>query len=311
MLTPDQKASCAAKKDKFCRSPVGQLLNNVAKPASAFSGGLITGCCPPSATDPLAPNPEDLKKPATDAEGAAARIKQLEAGAAARRSAVRYLGTVNCKRFPEAETALIGALRTDTNECVRFEAAVALARGCCCTTKTVKALTLTVEGLETDGNPAETSARVRAMAAQALARCSGVTAAAPTPIEPPPELPPERPAADATVRKIDAGEREKVLADARRALAGFQAQTMPGMATGRRTVIDTIRYASALAAPTPMAMAPPVPAPVAVSETMEPAIIPASATLPAAPDPKPVTGLPPTGKRGLFDLIRSSATNDR
>ena len=71
---------------------------------------------------------------------AAAKIKQEEMAAHARCDAVKYLATVDCHWYPEAEAALICALRTDRSECVRYEAAVALNNGCCCTKKTVEAL---------------------------------------------------------------------------------------------------------------------------------------------------------------------------
>jgi hypothetical protein len=54
---------------------------------------------------------------------------------------------------------------------VRYEAALALARGCCCNQTTIKALTASVSGYEEDGNPGERSARVRCTAAVALERC--------------------------------------------------------------------------------------------------------------------------------------------
>jgi hypothetical protein len=347
MLTPEQRAAKEAKKAKFCRSPVGQLLNNVTKPLAAVSGGLIGGgglCCPPDATDPNAPKPEDLNKPATDAEGAAARIKQLEADAAERRAAVRYLGTVNCRRFPEAEAALVGALRTDTNECVRFEAALALTRGCCCTKKTIEALTLVVTEATTDGNPPEDSPRVRAAAARALAGCvsRGVEAAAPaTPPEQPPETPPagEAPTAAATAER----------AAARQALDRYAAAKggRTHMLTGRRSVLDAWEVAAvthpappqpmpapkpaaqaAVVAPTPMPPAAVV-APAPPQPLILPDPVPAAASVPAAPAVPPVAespepplspaavgrppaqppvqpALPPTGKRSLFEILRAS-----
>jgi hypothetical protein len=142
------------------------MLNSTLKPVSAFTGGLVPGICP----NPNQPNPADLAKPADSAEGAAARIKQSEADAKARRAAVRYLGTVDCKRFPEAELALINALLADSNECVRMEAALALGNGCCCTKDTVKALMQSVSG-EAENDPPEKSERVRCAAAVALERC--------------------------------------------------------------------------------------------------------------------------------------------
>src|SRR5437588_8836439 len=52
-MTPEQKA---AKKDKFCSSPLGQLINNSLAPASALTGGVLGGCCPPV-------SPKDLAQP--------------------------------------------------------------------------------------------------------------------------------------------------------------------------------------------------------------------------------------------------------
>src|SRR5262249_46988971 len=113
----------------------------------------------------------DLAKPADSAEGAAARAKADEAAAKARREAVRFLGTVDCNYWPEAQEALANALRGDRNECVRLEAAHALLRGCCCTKLTIKALLISVSGSDEDGFPRENSERVRAVAHGALGRC--------------------------------------------------------------------------------------------------------------------------------------------
>src|SRR5262249_1891840 len=79
-------------KMKFCASPFGQLVDNATLPLGAMSGGLITSCCP------KVPTQADIDKlPPTSEEGAAARIKKAEAEAKARRAAVRYLGTVDCR----------------------------------------------------------------------------------------------------------------------------------------------------------------------------------------------------------------------
>jgi hypothetical protein len=159
--TPAQSLAC---KEKLCNSPLGQLLNNGMKPMGMFSGGLLGPCCPPF-------NQADLLKPADSAEGAAAAIKADEADAKARRAAVRYLGTVDCHYWPEAKDALINALRADKNECVRWEAAMALNSGCCCNKATIKALTISANGTDEDDNPSETSERVRMAAMMALNHC--------------------------------------------------------------------------------------------------------------------------------------------
>ena len=105
------------------------------------------------------------------AGGAAARVKADEARAAAKIADLGYLATKNCKRYPEAEAALISGLRADSSEGVRLAAADALARGCCITPKTAKALAHAAAGSDADGGPAESSARVRAVALAALVRC--------------------------------------------------------------------------------------------------------------------------------------------
>ena len=113
----------------------------------------------------------DLAAPADSPEGAAARIQASELDAKKRRATIRYLGTVDCRYWPEAEAALITGLRSDPNECVRYEAALALTNGCCCTKSIIDALVLCVSGSTKDNHPAETSQRVRNQAGVALERC--------------------------------------------------------------------------------------------------------------------------------------------
>src|SRR5439155_18956912 len=69
-ISKDQMAACKA---KLCQTPLGGLLNNMLKPVSAMSGGLVGPCCPTI-------NVADLAKPADSAEGAAARVQADEAG---------------------------------------------------------------------------------------------------------------------------------------------------------------------------------------------------------------------------------------
>jgi hypothetical protein len=211
--------------EKLCKCGLVKLAKSFVAPVSLYSGGVIGGCkcCP----DETQPNPEALKKPETSAEGAAARIKKAEAEAAARRQAVRYLGTVDCERYPEAEEALINALRGDTNECVRYEAALALGRGCCCTRNTIEALSLTVSASRKDGNPAERSPRVRAAAAVALQNCLARYCEV-RPIEPallerpeapaPPEVPPGAPPPVPGAGQAASAPPAQVVARARRTL---------------------------------------------------------------------------------------------
>ncbi|MCI0680631.1 MAG: hypothetical protein L0Y71_00890 [Gemmataceae bacterium] len=170
--TPEQKA---AHKDCFCNSPLGKMATSAIGPISAFSGGLIgQDRCAQKAIEDI------LSDPAKEgsAEAVAAGIKKSEAEAKARRAAVRFLGTVDCSRFPDAEGVLIKSLLEDTNECVRYEAALALQSGCCCTKKVVKALTDCISG---KSPVPESSERVKTAAAEALSRCE--VAVTPTEID--------------------------------------------------------------------------------------------------------------------------------
>lgn len=155
--------ACEDCKRKLCSMPLGTMLNSMTQPMSAMSGGIIPNFCPTT------PSAEDLAKPGV--EGASAQAKKDAAEAKARRASVRYLGTLDCRYYPEAEGALIAALRTDGVECVRFEAALVLGKGCCCSKKVIEALTHAVSCSEKDGNPAERSDRVRFAACLALERC--------------------------------------------------------------------------------------------------------------------------------------------
>jgi hypothetical protein len=102
---------------------------------------------------------------------AAAKIKVEAAQAEARVEAVRYLATVDCHWYPEAEAGLIASLRADRSECVRLAAAQSLARGCCCTKKTLAALQICAAGSNLDGNPGERCVRVRWAALHAMQVC--------------------------------------------------------------------------------------------------------------------------------------------
>ncbi len=163
----------ASSKQSCCSSPLGALINGAFQPLKFATGGVIPSPCPgpgePShkpgtgtgAGTPGPPGPEQ----------AAEAIKQDQAQAKARAAAVRYLATVPCHYYPEAEVALITALRTDRSECVRWEAAHALAQGCCCTKRTIAALKITAEASQKDSNPREMSMRVRVEAMNALQHC--------------------------------------------------------------------------------------------------------------------------------------------
>lgn len=161
---------CARCRTHLCNSPLGRLLMAAGGPISSMSGGLLGGQCLKNSIA------EDIKNKAADEPGGlAARIAADEAEAKERRAAVRLLGTVDCNRWPEAIDVLKNALRKDRNECVRFEAALALRNGCCCNNEIIDALKNCVLGKKkTDPNPVELSDRVRAAAAEALARCPAI-----------------------------------------------------------------------------------------------------------------------------------------
>ncbi len=155
--------ACEDCKRRLCAMPLGGMLNGMTKPFSGMSGGIIPSFCPEM------PGKEELAK--AGVEGASAQAKKDALEAKARRQSVRYLGTLDCRYYPEAEGALIAALRTDGVECVRWEAAMVLGKGCCCSKKVIEALTHAVSCSEKDGNPAERSERVRMAACLALERC--------------------------------------------------------------------------------------------------------------------------------------------
>ena len=247
LLTPEQKAAC---KKHWCESGLVQFLGVMIKPMTMATGGLIKPCCP----GPDQAKPEDLAKPSDSADGAAARIKEDEAHAKERRANVRYLGTVDCARYPEAEKALINALRTDRNECVRWEAAIVLGHGCCCTRKTIEALKLTASGSDKDNNPKETSDRVRAAAEASLYACQTTTDLTPEPPEKAPgaEEKKEEPAEAARLRPrirpmpLPLGSQQSALQQ-----AGLVTRPTPptpvaeapirGVPTGQRGLIDLLR----------------------------------------------------------------------
>ncbi len=176
-------SGCAVAIDAFCASPLGVFLHKLTDPFTMLSGGLVPGGIPPTAAELAAPG----------SVGSAAKIKQDAANSKARVAAVQYLGTVDCHYYPEAEASLIGSLRADPIECVRLAAAQALASGCCCNKRTIEALTITVSGSERDGNPSETSLRVRIAAYNALQRCMssfcGTGGSIDSPVLPRPEVP--------------------------------------------------------------------------------------------------------------------------
>lgn len=304
-LFPSQ-AQKATFKQCLCQTQFGQFLTSAAQPLSMFTGGIISGCCP----GPNAPDPAGLAQPPTSAEGAAARIKQSEADAAARRAAVRYLGTADCHRWPEAEAALINALRADPNECVRWQAAMSLGSGCCCTKRVIKALTLTVSCSNADGNPVETSWRVKGAAYAALQHCVSCYRDLPPPAPPEasrPEAPPppRRPEApgellapiQARQAPVDPERQElaRVVEEARHALAraAQQSPSAGHLPTGNHSMYHIVASAAAPQRTGVASSPPPL-------ETAPPPVL-------AGPQP---SRLPPTGQRDLFHLFVHASRPD-
>lgn len=245
-LCPSQ-AQCDEIKAKCCNSALGKLFNSALLPMGGLTGGLIQPNCP----GPNSATPGALAQPADSPEGAAARIKQDQAAAKARLEAVRYMATADCRYYPEAEAALINALRTDPVECVRIEAARAFASGCCCGKKTIAALTRAVNGDTKDGNPAERSECVRALAFVALRRCLECYTEPPTPPEPA-DRPPQPVVPVTYYQRLETAPAGAMLADARAAVArgmdisqatlrqlGGRAKTLTELVTDRQTVSVT------------------------------------------------------------------------
>ena len=151
-------------RDKFCQSQFGQMLGGfTAGPLAGVTGGFLPSVCPP-APSPATLSALESQAGPMGAEAVAGKIKQSEADAKARVAAIEYLGTVDCNRWKEARIALINGLRADPNECVRYAAARVLNTGCCCSKPVIEVLRVCVSGEDTDGNPPETSQRVKAAA---------------------------------------------------------------------------------------------------------------------------------------------------
>ena len=128
---------------------------------------------PVSAPQPIGPTRDEVARMVQDggfspAEITAAKVKLDEIQARSRQAAVKYLATVDCLYYPEAEASLIAALRADRNEAVRSEAATAIGGCRGVTVRSLDALHLTATAQETDGNPAEPS-EARALGSAHLA----------------------------------------------------------------------------------------------------------------------------------------------
>ena len=266
------RGNLAECRSKLARSQLGSVLGNTLKPVSLFSGGLIGGSSPaaPGGASSMGPTGA-AAAPASGpmgAQAASAKIQQYQAQSKATIASIEYLATLDCHYWPEAEKALIDALRANRVECVRFAAARALEGGCCCSKKTIEALRIVVEESEEDGNPSETSARVKASAFRAIQRClcrpptwapstPGAIDETPAPIEPPvPALPSSTdsnrghaPGDSYYTDRLNAKDDRQVVASAWRALAARsrRMETPPLLPAARSTVAGEGRSAPGVA----------------------------------------------------------------
>lgn len=156
---------------QMARTPIGKVREKIQTPLSKVTKGII----PPF--PPKTPSLAELQAPGP--VGAAAKLKLDRAAAGERVKAVKELGTADCHYWPEAEDALVAALRTDRNEWVRLAAAETLGMGCCCTKKTIIALTNACTCSNADGAPAEKSPKVVAAACASLEKCLKAVCATP------------------------------------------------------------------------------------------------------------------------------------
>ena len=222
--TPDCPACATTPETKFRKWTLGHLFRSMLAPVRILTGRIIPHCCLDAAPLP----PEETPLPVL----AAAKIQADQARTGMRLNAVRYLGTVDCHYYPEAEEALIAALRGDRSESVRLEAALSLGTGGCCSVKTIEKLQLVVSGGDADGNPSENSPRVKAAAVAALQKCLGRQNLAMARPEPPRSAPPHKTVKEAptpakksglklaavTPPVVDAPNRDQVLSQARRTM---------------------------------------------------------------------------------------------
>jgi hypothetical protein len=309
-ITPQ---NCAACRQRICASPLGAMLNGLLGPGSAMTGGLVPMFCPAVPTDAQLAALAAAGGP-TGAEAVAAKIKQDEADAKARRAAIRYLSTASCHYWPEAEAAIIGGLRDDRNECVRYEAALALLNGCCCTAKTIEALDIVVSGSEKDGKPSELSERVKAVSLAALQGCLQRfhPPAQPIPLErpepasassAPEELPPGFERVAYYYRTIKDVPPELIVAEARRTVERARASgESTTMLTGKRTVYHALARATT---PTPTPPRPESPSPDSTAAP-EPPLIPTPTSTPPAVTTSTKVPTPTLDKKG--DGIRLTST---
>ncbi|MEK6234430.1 MAG: hypothetical protein N2C14_06940, partial [Planctomycetales bacterium] len=163
----------------------------------------------------LLADPLNLESP-NPAIKIAAEIKMAEDMKQQKIKAIKYLASIGCGCYKGVDEALLAAMDDCTEE-VRYEAVAAISKaagenckccascegalcnsGSCCSSEIRKKLREIVYAEDDDQCPKESSARVRAAAAQALTACGPeeiVTEETDMqPVEPPSELPPPPPA---------------------------------------------------------------------------------------------------------------------
>jgi hypothetical protein len=286
----------AACKQRLCNSQIGQMMNNAIAPMSGITGGMIPQFCSPvpTAAEAAAMANDKMVDPAVAAAagiqaseaGAKARVTAIEylgtvdcyyyPEAQAQILAALRTDPNECVRY--------AAARVLSNGCCCSKTAIDKL------TVTVMGMAAidpkkkdkdTGMLLATDDHPAETSERVRCAAMVALQHC--LASVPPDPIEPelvpePEGMPPDqrrdpnpegmKPNAASLAKTHDDLQRTayqralarkpmaSVVRDAERALAIFSNLQEAPFSTGRRTLANAIKQATAAPNPTPKAPAP-------------------------------------------------------
>lgn len=239
-----------AMKAKCCKKPLGQLISQMKRPINVATGGVLCGCC-----EAIVPSAADQAQPGV--LGLCAKVKADAAGVKARRAAVRCLSEVDCRRMPDVAEALVATMRTDLSECVRYDAAVALGEGCCCTKKVIESLAIVATGSGKDNLPPEKCERVRFAALASLQHCLCCykeEAPAPEPKkeapEPPGKTAPENPGADnkdavkqmAYYQKLEARPAAEIVQEAHRVLRERTQPSPTVMPTGSRSLFGIVSH---------------------------------------------------------------------
>ncbi len=186
MAVPMVRLGAQETAPEFTPPPLSpSLLDFVTGLPIAYNTKLL--CTPKLLRPPFAGAPVD------SANGLAAKIEARQVDAKNRAKAAKFLGTVDCVAYPEAQEQLMKLLQEDPSEKVRLAAAKALkeqfhrghdphpgkkklrrfdtCRGCCPKPDVLNALSERAYGSDDEGCPLEPSPRVREAIAEALNEC--------------------------------------------------------------------------------------------------------------------------------------------